>query len=355
MALERLRLERLRCIDTADLELHPRVNFLFGANGAGKTTVLEAVYLIGRGRSFRTRVSRRLVQRGAASGLAVGDVATARGRHRVGVELSRSGRDIRLDGKPVRRASELAEWLPVHVIDPGLHALIDGGPSVRRRFVDWGVFHVEHAYLAKWRHYRRVLGQRNAAVKSDAGAKIVDVWTEQLASLGEEVTAMRERYVEQLALRAAPIAGRLLGEPVTIDYRRGWPGRQGLGEALELERRGGLTEVGPHRADLEIGLREGAVRNEASRGQQKLVAASLILAQVELAAASLDSPGILLVDEPAAELDAAGVARLRAELERMTAQTILTGLAAELLPPVAGARVFHVEQGRVNPVYNAAV
>jgi DNA replication and repair protein RecF len=355
MALVRLRVERLRCIDAADIELHPCVNYLFGPNGAGKTTVLEAIYLIGRGRSFRTRVTRGLVQRGAASGLAIGDLATPQGRHRIGVELKRSGRDIRMDGEPVRRASELASWLPVHVIDPSLHALIDGGPSVRRRFIDWGVFHVEHRYLAQWRQYRRVLGQRNAALKSRAAPMAIEVWTAELTALAAEVTSMRVRYVEELGVEAAAIAGRLLGAPVTLNYRRGWPASQDLGDALATERDGAFTGAGPHRADLAIEFRGGPVRNEASRGQQKLIAASLILAQAEVAARSRDSQGLLLVDDPAAELDTGGLARLRAELERMKAQTLLTALAAEVLPPEAGAHVFHVEQGRVNPVYNAAV
>jgi len=249
--------------------------------------------------------------------------------------------------------------LPVHVLDPSLHALIDGGPSERRRFLDWGVFHVEHTYLSCWRQYRRILSQRNAALKTASSGRVLDVWSEKLVSAGVEVTSIRDRYIASVAPRVARLSQELLGDAVDLSYRPGWAAGKSFREALEdtvdRDHQRGTTLVGPHRADLSLGFRGGRVRNDASRGQQKLVAAALILGQVMEFAERREDSGVLLVDDPAAELDSQALGRLKALLEDIPTQIIMTGLARDLLEPLPESRVFHVEQGKVNPVYNPTV
>src|SRR5690606_22023780 len=127
----------------------------------------------------------------------------------------------------------LAELLPVHVLDPGIHGLVEGGPSERRRFLDWGVFHVEHEYLPAWKRYRRILSQRNAALKRRASSAELRPWTDALVAAADAVDKARRRYVADLAPRAEVCAAALLERPLELTYRSGWREGTEFGEALE--------------------------------------------------------------------------------------------------------------------------
>jgi DNA replication and repair protein RecF len=245
----------------------------------------------------------------------------------------------------------LAAALPVHAIDPGVHQLVDGGPSERRRFLDWGVFHVEHQYLELWKRYRRSLGQRNAALKAGANPRELAAWTEPLATAGTAIDAQRRAYVQALAEAVGRFSWSLLEHAVTVEYAPGWSGDRPFADALSdsaaRDRLAGSTDVGPHRADLVFRIDDRRVQDEASRGQQKLITAALVLAQATVQRASGEEPSVVLVDDPAAELDAASLERLLAVLENLPAQLIMTALTPEQLPPSANAAVFHVERGEV--------
>ncbi len=349
MPLRHLRVSSLRCLKEVELDLDPARNYFFGANGAGKTSLLEAVFFLGRGRSFRTRQARALVSYGE-HGLAVyGDVDDEVRTRRIGAALRDGRLERRVDAASVR-GSEIAQILPVQAIGPDSHRLIEGGPSERRRYLDWGVFHVEHSYLQAWQRYRRVLGQRNAALlRAVDSASELRVWTDVLADAGEEVDRLRRSYVERLAPSVSAHALALLGQALSIEYRRGWRADLSLAEALESaaprDRSVGHTEPGPHRADLLLQVAGRKVHEEASRGQQKLAAAALILAQESVLAAEGAARGVLLVDDPAAELDADAFGRMLEQLATVRSQLLFTGLTP--LEKHRPAAVFHVERGQV--------
>lgn len=349
MPLERIRVDGLRILQDVDCRLHPERNFFFGPNGAGKTSLLEAIYLIGRGRSFRTRHSRKLIQHGRSSLSVVVDVRSGPGTKRIGVQVGPEGVEYRIDRQGGVSVTDVARLMAVDVIDPSIHRLIEGGPSERRRFMDWGVFHVEHRYLELWKRYRRILGQRNAALKARTPRSGLEPWNHALVEAGEAVSDLRAAYIERLAVAAGEIAERLLGRPLQVEYRAGWQGSlaEALREGHERDAALGHTQAGPHRADVSIRLAGAAVAEEASRGQQKLIAATLVIAHVREVAKSGTRSGILLLDDPAAELDASALRRLLTEVQALPCQLIVTGLAPELLPIDAGYPMFHVEQGRV--------
>ncbi|MGW8367914.1 MAG: DNA replication/repair protein RecF [Gammaproteobacteria bacterium] len=212
MTLKRLRIDAVRCLTHVDVELDRRRNYLFGANGAGKTSFLEAIYLLGRGRSFRLRQTARLVQRGREELSVFGETeAVNRMRHRLGIAF-RSGRlHAQLDGETPGSQAEMLRVLPVHVIDPRLHQLVEAGPSERRRYIDSGVFHVEHRFLSDWRQYRRTLGQRNAALKARVGRDELEAWTESLLVAGNAVHRARRVYLERLGALVHSVGERLVG------------------------------------------------------------------------------------------------------------------------------------------------
>ena len=352
MALRHLRVDGLRCLSGQALDFHERCNYLWGPNGSGKTSCLEAIYLLGRGRSFRTRQTARLVRRGSDRLTVFGVSQDVTGQpHHLGVEFIDGRLESRLDGEPVSSQAEMLRALPVYVIDPRLHQLVEAGPSERRRYLDNGVFHVEQSFLADWRSYRRVLGQRNAALKARVPERELVLWTEPMVAAGQRVHAARAAYVGELSDLAARLGRALVGDEVHIGYRPGWREGISLAEALDesrsRDRVSGFTQVGPHRADLRLDFESGGVRETASRGQQKLVAAALVLAQVGLFEARTGRGSTLLLDDASAELDGSAQLRLNEALSGLKSQQILTGLSLEALQPKPGFPVFHVEQGRI--------
>ena len=352
MPLSRVRITTLRCLREAELDLNPRRNYIFGPNGAGKTSLLEGVFVLGRGRSFRTRQMRRLVRHGAEGFAVFGEAAIDGVTRRLGVAYRAGRLEKKIDGQPAEGMAELAALLPVHAIDPSIHALVEGGPSERRRFLDWGVFHVEPGYLDAWKSYRRVLSQRNAALKRAAPNAELRPWSTALVAAGVLVDERRQRYFDRLGPWVGEFGQRLLDRPLTIEYRRGWAAEERLEDALlnaePRDRQNGNTEPGPHRADVVLRLNERRLQDEASRGQQKLAAAALILAQVAVESAEHPQRSVLVVDDPAAELDARSLDRLLAAIGDLRAQLLFTALSPEHLAPDADYPAFHVERGEVH-------
>jgi DNA replication and repair protein RecF len=351
LPLSRIRISTLRCLRDVDLGLHAARNYFFGPNGAGKTSVLEGIFVLGRGRSFRTRQLPRLVQHGSEGFTVYGEVMAAGITRRLGVAYQAGRLEKKIDGETAPGMAALAALLPVHAIEPSMHALVEGGPSERRRFLDWGVFHVEHGYLEAWKRYRRVLSQRNAALKRGAGNAELHPWSEALVEAAAVVDQTRSRYLERLAPFAAEVGRRLLERPVALEYRRGWSADHNLADVLaatlKRDRQRGNTEAGPHRAEVVLRLDERRAQDEASRGQQKLMSAALILAQVAVEAVEHAGQSVLIVDDPAAELDAGSLARLLGALADLRTQLVFTALTPAALPIEAGSHVFHVERGEV--------
>jgi DNA replication and repair protein RecF len=352
MPLTWLQVEQFRCLERVELALDPHFNLFVGPNASGKTSLLEAFFFLGRGRSFRTRRLETLVRQGQKSFLIVGktdgELATT-----LGIRGGREGTEIRIGGRPAQSAAELAEYFPPQVIDPEIHKLLEEGPGRRRRFLDWGVFHVEHAFLPTWQRYHKALRQRNAALKQDLPDEAVSIWDLELAEAGEALDRQRRAYLERLREPLARVGGRLLDLEPCLVYHRGWPDESPLGDTLrrdiERDRRYKATQHGPHRADIVARVQGHAARDRVSRGQQKLLAAGLTLAQLELQEADRPGRAALLLDDPAAELDAGNLARLLECVRGLQTQLLVTSLTAGIAGLPEGGRMFHVERGSIRP------
>ncbi len=343
-----VQLGSFRCFESATVQPGPGFNLISGANGSGKTSLLEALYLLGRGASFRAGRAESTIRFEAPRATLFARLGLGVAS-RVGIEVSRAeGMAIRVDGEAGTRA-DLARALPVQILDPASHELVAGAPAGRRQFLDWGVFHVEPGFLSAWQRYRRALQQRNAALKIRSAAAWA--WDEALVTEGALVDECRRRFAARLQPQAALAAERLLGADLVISYQGGWAEGTELADALagsrERDLQGATSHVGPHRADLRLELRTRRARDTVSRGQEKLVAAALTLGQVALVAEARGQTIVLLVDEPGADLDRTHLARLLAAVAEAPAQSFVTSLdpAAVALP--AGARAFHVERAEV--------
>ena len=353
MPLGSFRAEHLRCLAAVELELDPAANLFVGPNASGKTSLLEAAFFLSRGRSFRSRRRESLIAHGQDSFLVAGQSLVGTSQIALGVRAGRGTAEWHVGGEVASGTADLAEVFPAQVIDPEVHKLLEEGPGRRRRFLDWGVFHVEHAFLATWRRYQQALRQRNAALKQDASDDDLAAWERELASAGETLVAQRNRYLARLAVPLAAIGGALLDQPITLVHQPGWDTDQPLLETLVLDRRRDrryrATQSGPHRGDVIVQVAGRAAKDHVSRGQQKLVAAGLMLAQLEIQEQEKPGRSALLLDDPAAELDAENLARLMRIVQGVQAQLWITALRPEVAGLVHQAKLFHVEQGRVRP------
>ena len=353
MSLGRLQVTDFRCLQSAELDLDPHFTLIYGPNASGKTSVLEAIYVLGRGRSFRTRRLEHLIRHEAERFVVFGQVDTANRRVPMGVEGARTGIRGQIDGDKPSSLAELALQLPVQIIDPEVHHLIEEGPSRRRRFLDWGVFHVEQSFVGHWQRYQQVLKQRNAALKAHQPRAIVSVWDSDLVRSGELLSAARSRYVTALSPRAEAIGRNLLGMELSLSYRSGWAKDLSMAEALQQswshDQEAAVTQVGPHRAELAIRLDGTAVKDRISRGQQKLLAAALLIAQIKLFPEGSPVQPSLLLDDPAAELDDDHLAGLIREVSSQSVQLIVTTLHGEFSAFGEPGRRFKMSGGKVSP------
>jgi len=353
VSLDHLTIAHLRCIEQAEVDLPGGLTLIFGGNGSGKTSLLEAIFLLGRGRSFRTRNTQRLISRGQDHLRVIGRVSAASGASTVlGLEVDSEGVTARVGGRPASSLAELSQAFPVQVIEPGVHRLVEEGGYGRRRWMDWAVFHVEPHFIETWTRYTRALKQRNAALKTDPAT--APIWDAELARLGEAIAASRHRMLEQLEPYWQEAVAALSGLPVELHYLRGWSQEHSLQDALIASRSRDearhLTHAGPHRADVAVRLHGKPAREVLSRGQQKLVAVAMTLAQLRLLQASTDTTPMLLLDDPAAELDGEHLGRFIAQVAQLRCQLVVTSLQAESRLFGAPAATFHMDQGRVQPV-----
>lgn len=352
MPLTTLSVEDLRCLQRAELEFSPGLNLIFGPNGAGKTSVLEAAFMLGRGRSFRTRNNERLIRQGAALLRVVGRTQSDSigVQHAIGLEVSKpGGTKAKLDGAFVESLAELSSAFSVQVIDPEIHKLIEEGPQRRRRWLDWLVFHVEPGFVDHWLRYGRAVRQRNAALK--LGPDAAEIWNPEVARQGEAITAARRAALEHLLLRWEEVSSALGGSDVSLTYHQGWPHDLDLAAALKhasvRDRERETTTVGPHRADVAVRVRGRAAREVLSRGQQKVAAIAMVLSQVEILQTELELTPTLLLDDPAAELDAEHLAAFIGRVQGLGCQLIVTAIQSNFSLLGTPERLFHVEQGRV--------
>lgn len=338
--LRHLTVSNLRTLSACRLELDSDLIIFAGENGSGKTSVLEAVYLLSTGRSFRSRSVADVIQRGADQVQVHGELSDVDGQSvRMGVEKRRSGSfRLRMDGERVTRMADLARRLPLVLITPDNQRLLTDGSEGRRRLVDWLLFHVEPRYGELHARYRQALKQRNGMLRN-AGrhAGVSEAWDEELAVAGEQLAEARSRHSARMVAELMAIARELSCVPVEITFSPGWPLRQGaLADALhrnwERDLSRGYTSEGPHRADLLFTMQGRPARDVLSRGESKLLTAAIQLALARLLADITGVLPVLLVDELASELDERNRRGFFDALRETGCQTLVTTVDAQLVP-----------------------
>ncbi len=356
MWVKSLNISNLRNIESAQIEPDSRLNFFTGDNGAGKTSILEALSVLSKGRSFRAGQISSLIGPESKFFQIVSKVETQAGdSHQMGMERGTDYWSARHNGEDITQLSQLTQLLPHVLLEPSSHTLVSGPPDGRRKYLDWGVFHVKHEFLLLWRRYNRVLKQRNAALRQ-SNAMVVESLDPQFIKLGEQLHKAREDHaglLNTIMQHYLPVFSKTL-QGIELSYRKGWAG-DCLAEATQTsyqrDTERGTTGPGPHKADLYLSLNGTPAKERLSRGEQKAMTAAMIMAQAQLISDSGEKP-ILMLDDLSSEFDEAHLGRVLGAGMDLGAQIWLTG--TQLVPAVAACEsnytVFHVEHGRVSRV-----
>ena len=359
MVIQRLVLSQFRCHQHCSWQPSLGVNVVLGANASGKTSLLEAIHLMSYGKSFRCRLSDELIQHGAnAFDIFVEWSEPAAGggiqQRRAGFHYGRPAWVAKVDGQIVSQIGQMCAALRVITFEPGSHALVHGSSSMRRRYLDWGLFHVELGFWATWRRYARALRHRNSLLKQDATGPLLEAWDQELAQTGEMLTAMREQYLNRLHTRLMTVAEAIaprLGL-TSITFSPGWKRQsysliEALYRARERDTQLGYTTIGPHRADWFPSFANGLGSQELSRGQAKLVALSCLLAQGDDLARHCGQWPVMMLDDVASELDSDHQMLLLQWLKHSSAQVLITLTDHPLWRENAKAACtwFHVKHG----------
>lgn len=357
MRLTSIDVRSVRNLSDISIQPGPGLNIFYGPNGSGKTSLLEAISILSSGRSFRAGKIGSIIQNEADSLIVSAEVHNEKKstNTRVGISRSNDKVDARIDGRTTNRISELAIALPCVNISTKNHELIEGGPGERRSFMDWISFHVDHSYLSASKRYRSALQQRNAALRNNQNQQLIQSWDNELAYSGELISISRNTVIEDFVSRFSKLAEIMPETTVPkFSYQKGWALELSLKDHLARNidycRRMGGTTAGPHRAELKIKIGKNDAKYIYSRGQQKLLAILMRLAQVEMYSEFHDHPPILLFDDLPSELDENARAFVFNFLSTSKIQVFLTSVEDVSKEIQSVNTKFHVEQGQIKKV-----
>ena len=350
MAIRQLSLTDFRNLESTTLDFHPSLNLVYGNNGSGKTSLLEAIHVLCQARSFRQHQLKKCIQHGKSNFLLFGRFT----EYKAGLSKSDRKLDIRVNGETIKRRSSLVSKTPINIVDSQSFGLITGPPEQRRQYIDWCMFHVEQSYTEHWTQFRQALRQRNKLLKTGRNYNLLDYWDEYLIRPSLVLQDMRIRYCREISHTLNHELSDLVSDiNISLIYRQGWASGLSLQESLKKTRekdiRRGFTNSGIHRDDLEI-LSDSMPANDIlSRGQLKRLSMALLIAALKIVSRQKKRPIILLIDDLQAEMDDSAQAIVYKALFDIDVQLFVTNIDETLSSGLEGKeyKMFHVEHGMI--------
>ena len=355
MAISRLLVEKFRNLNAVELEFAPGFNFLVGNNGSGKTSLLEAIFYLGHGRSFKTTVTNRIISYEEPYFTLFGQIQESRHQWSIGLQKLRQGNTlVKINGEDGNKIADLAHLLPMQLITPEGLTLLNGGPSFRRAFLDWGLFHHHSGFHSAWRNLNRLLKQRNAVLIQRQPYAAIRAWDLELAKFAHQVSRWRTEYAEALRPKIEQTCQLFLPEiEINVSFHQGWDKDTEYGDLLaqsfERDKALGYTFSGPQKADFRFKTNGLPVEDVLSRGQLKLLMCALRLAQGEHLMQEKQRRCIFLIDDFASELDQFKRALLAERLQQSDSQVFVSAITQDQLNEmkVETGKLFKVNEGIV--------
>ncbi|MGS2720955.1 DNA replication/repair protein RecF [Paraglaciecola aestuariivivens] len=358
MKLDQVQIKQFRNIEHLSFFPHSNLNIFFGENGSGKSSILEALHYLGFARSFRTLKHKNVIQRDKNE-FTVFCHATTNDKVVKKLGISRSISDtcmVNVDGTKSKRATDLVSHLPIQIFTPQSSDLLLGAPKLRRRYLDWLLFHVEQSFNLDFQVYAKSLKQINALYKTKPSEQALGYWYEQLNQKGTSICAFRENILKDslIGLIKANLNEFLPEFSFEITYYRGWEKDFELAESIlknsQKDRKNGFLSVGPHKAELRIKTQGINAHEVLSRGQLRMLVAAMQLAQTQYFHARTSKSSIFLLDDVGAELDEDKRKVFISKLNTADTQLFVTAIDEKQLGFLANnndKKVFHVEHGQV--------
>lgn len=355
MSLDTLSIQGIRNLANTQLTLSSGVNVFYGDNGAGKTSILEGLHLLAMTRSFRQSRTRTLISHEEDDCLVIAKDSEL---GRVSVRRNAKGQlQIRLNGETVKGLSELAHKMPLQLIHSDSFLLLEGTPSDRRQFLDWGVFHQFPEFTKYWKNLQKSLKNRNSLLRSGRMERSeLQVWEDAFLTASDEIDKLRKAYLSEFVPLFHEVLGSLIDLPkLKVHYFRGWDKERPLPDVLnhqrERDQKLGYTQSGPQRADMRIKVSKVNAADELSRGQQKLVVCALKISQSLYLQRRQQRSTLFLLDDLPSELDQEHIRKLGELMEGLDGQVFMTCVdpspLKEFWQHPERVKMFHVEHGAV--------
>lgn len=361
MSLVNFNVSNFRNIEALSFNPSPELNLILGDNGSGKSSLLEAIYFLSHGKSFRTSKFKAVIQHQKPSMILHGKKQFNNLQIPVGLQKERSGDTLaKVHGKRCERIAQLAEVLPVQVITPESFELFFGGPKERRRFLDLGLFHVEQEFYHHWYSFNKLLKQRNALLKQKPSnyEQQILFWDKEFVTTATKINNLRTRYITRLSkLFFDKIASQIeLFKSLTFEFSSGWKAEQDLAQQLvenfERDIKLGYTSRGPHKADINFMIDGVSVDNYLSRGQLKLLMYALKICQNHLIESETEKQSLFLIDDLPSELSNDTKQAVSELLAHSGSQIFISAIdydsiSAVVEPLNKNMKVFHVKHGKL--------
>ncbi len=356
MPIKKIITKDFRNLSSVQINPGPHFNVLLGCNGSGKTSVLEALYVLAYGRSFRSPKLAAAIQYKRDHFLSCAQVSSENSpTYSLGLMKGSASRvTAKLSGKKVSSLLDLTTHLPALFISPDSFSLLVDGPDRRRKFIDWGAFHCEDGFSAAWQRFSQILKQRNASLKNGR-VNDLKAWDHDWVKSSEEITRFRKSYLKKLMPCFKKVFNEICPQDgLSISFWQGWPDSDNFEDTIlklrSQEMRVGHCLSGPQRADLQINLHDYPAAHLLSRGQQKMLVCALYLAQGMVLTQSLNKECVYLVDDLSSELDVLHRAKFLQQLHEIGAQSFITGVESSLVLPLLeefSCKIYGVDSGVV--------
>lgn len=362
MSISSIDVNQFRNIYKANLRFSKQVNYIIGPNGSGKSSLIEALYYCCMGRSFRTQHISSIVQRDQDSFLLFASLLDFFGEEKkVGISKTLKGEtSIKVDGMVAQSVSQLANIQPAILVSPESIELVSGSPSVRRKYLDWGLFHVEQSFLKIWQQFQSALKQRNALLKSNTNdSRELNIWTSEFVEQSLKINGYREKYCDSISGIINAVCKSVLPQfDFSFKYYTGWEKGKDLLEKLEqitdYNLKLGHTTIGPHKAEFTITVGGKLASHVLSRGQMKLLVFALYVAQAQLLYKQSSKRCVILIDDISSELDNDNQQLLLKKLLDCEHQLFITSTEKpnglnEITDKLVNSqtKMFHVEHGEI--------